>query len=278
MGRRRATGKRIPLSALDKTIYFIVTIGGVLSIILLYVHLAFVLPMELAFADPNAVAVDNRAMLLCAFPFSVLFPLPFAIVGGRLWDAKYPLFGNPRYRPKWSVPVIREEPLFSKAYWRGLSQQKRQRFRRIGIIVLCVWLVSLLILPLGLYQRRVVDREGVIKSYGIRNQLLDSRRSEHAEELIIDVHYSSGSRHSRRSWRIELTFVFADGSYTFVEGDFYGVEKQEVMTRMLEIKSRFAPDRYRFTNLDRLEDLIDYREYDAPTRALVYQLFDRGTP
>ena len=268
---QRASLPKPPLSVLDKTVYVFFLLFGILSIIGFYVALMRLPQVEFAFTDESIVAAENTLLLLCASPMILFISLAIAIPAGLGLQKKQPIFGNKRFTPSFTKPVMKTFPLISKDFWLHLEEKSKRRMKKIGIVLAVLFLICAIILPFGFYPREILDRENNFYAYDFRNQQTHCQNIRDAEKMEIDIAYSSG-RSSRCHLRI--AFVFEDQTYHFYLRSFYGMTTEETLEYMLYLKSFFADGRYEITHAERVESLIWRRDFNASEAALLYKLFD----
>ena len=178
MGRKskKLLGKRIPLSALDKVIYTaLILISCVLPLVLTFVFIG-VAPRHIRNAEISVVAYDTGfAPLSIMFLSLVLFCFG-AVVFGNAMKNKQPIFGNPKYKPKWSDHIVKTYPLFSQEFKQNLSVESKKKAIKVAVAFAVLMAVSLVGVFLAIYPRETLDRENNIIKYNSFNEITDEKK------------------------------------------------------------------------------------------------------
>ncbi len=264
--------KKPPLSLLDMIIYvFIIFSGAILGIAVFY-FLGVLFPRSIAFADDTVVASSGIAAVICAIPLFLLTFFIIAVPSGKGIDNKQPIFGNKCFKPSKLTPVIKTYPLFSKEFKKNLSSATKRYIRKTTKICIIIFMICSLIYILGICPRTVLDKNNNFTTYNVFNKETHGCNITYAENLVIDI-YRNRHLRGRDSWGIRLKFSCADKIHEFKLGAFYEMNTEETLNYMLYLKSLMS-DRYETTNIDRMEDLMRYKNFTTEETQLVYELFD----
>ena len=190
--------------------------------------LGVILPRKIAFRDSSIVAADASVALLCALLLSVALSLPFVLMIIFGCDAKQPILGNKKFKPKALTPMLKTFPLFSKEFRNSLTAKTKRKIKRIVVIVAVCLLITVLACPFCLYPRTVLDLKNNITTYSSFNQITQVDSIDSAQKLIIRI-----TRGRHLSYGISIEFVFEDESYTFGLGSFAEFTTQEKLEYML---------------------------------------------
>ena len=269
---RKVKTKKIPLSSLDKFLYFFMFFLGVFSLALIY-PLGLILPNKIAASHAPIVASTNFIAVLCSIFISVTLSVSFFLIFGYGFTAKQPIFGNKKFKPKALTPILKTFPVFSKEFRNTLSLKTKRKIKKIVIIILIFLIISIIVFPFGLYPRTTLDPQNNISTYNSFNQLTRVDSIDAAQKLIISIN-TSGSRRGRRNYYISLEFVFENKSYKFSVDDFYELSTQQTLEYMLHLKTIFQNKRYEIANIEKIDELLFYENFTAEEQDLIYRLFD----
>lgn len=270
---RKIKTPTVPLSGLDKFIYVILALLWVAFCIATVFVVGIAIPQALAFSDATVVAKEGAWGVVCSLPMAFWGTLPLMIALGHAWKIKQPIFGNKKFKAQFGKPVIKHIPLFSPEFRKNLQADQKKYIKKTLISFVIVFIVCALIIPFGLFPRKVLDTSNHLRHYNCLNQMTDERRIEDAEKLIIYISYSNGLRTTPK-WGICLAFKFEDCKYSFTLGSFNDMEREDVLRYMLKLKGCFSRDRYEIVNVEDMEDLVIYRHFSDAELKLVYDLFD----
>lgn len=270
---RKVKTPTVPLSGLDKFIYVILALLWVAFCIATVVVFGIAIPQALAFSDATVVAREGAWGVVCSLPMAFWGTSPLLIALGHAWKTKQPIFGNKKFKAQFGKPVIKLTPLFSPEFRKNLQADQKKYIKKTLISFVIVFVVCALIIPFGLFPRKVLDTSNQLRHYNCLNQMTDERRIEDAEKLIIYIDYSHGYRTSPK-WGIRMTFKFEDSKYSFTLGSFNDMEREDVLRYMLKLKGIFSQDQYEIVNVEDMEDLVIYRHFSDAELKLVYDLFD----
>jgi len=265
---RKIKMPKMPLSTLDKLIYCLIFLLGCLLPIFLMLSLGVTLPQKLAFRDPSIVASDSVAALLTSALLSLALAAPCALAMYG-FQAKQPIFGNKKFKPKTFTPILKTFPIFSKEFRNSLTDKTKRKLKRIAVIVTACILITALAYTFCLYPRNVLDQKNNILTYNSFNQITRVDSIESAQKLIIRI-----TRGRHRTYGISLDFVFEDESYSFGFNNFAEFTTQEKLEYMLYLKEHFR-GRYEFANANRIDNLLSYANFTDTEADLIYQLFDQ---
>lgn len=272
MARKIKTPK-VPLSRLDQFIYVMLSLLWGAFCIATVLLFGIVIPEALAFSDASVIAREGVIGVLCSLPMAFFGAAPLLIAMGHAWQIKQPIFGNKKFKPKFGKPVIKLSPLFSREFRENIRNDQKKYIKRTLVSFVITFTVCALILPFGLFPRTVLDNENHVKRYNCFDQLTDDRRIEDADKFIIQIYHSYGSRVSPK-YGIRLTFKYENRKYSFGLGDFGDMEREAILRHMLLLKRCFGEDQYEIVNVEKMEQLVEYRNFTDAERKLVYDLFD----
>lgn len=264
--------KRMPLSSLDKTIYFFCIIFLLAVFALLMYLFGVCIPTLIAMKDDSVIAFNNRTGLFCAMPLLMIFTFTGMMIISMLWDNKIPIFGNKKYKPKWSEKVLEMPALFSEEFKGSIKPKTKKVIKYIAIGLLIAMFVSVIVLLLGLCPRHVITKDDRLICYDSFNSVKITENIEDGDKLVLNISYSR-SRHGSRHWSIQMKFCFDDEKYTYSPNCFANMSTEQALEHMIYLKSLYE-GRYEITNIERMDDLIYDKKYEGRERALVYELFD----
>lgn len=270
----KTKAKRPPLSALDKTLYAIFGLSGfVLPFVMLRVF-GLWLPSLIAFSYPDVLASSSPTALAFSsvLIFASMLPFFIAII---CWGKRVPLFGNKKYKPKWSDKILRTPPLFSKQFFVQMSDKRKKKFKIGLIIVASVLLLHAIVLPFAFLKRTTVDSYGNIRQYDMLGRTTNELNIEDADLIvvIIDQERISTRRISRIEYQLCVDYYFGDEKYRFNDEDYVYMNDEELFTYLLELKATYG-DTFATKNAQYVDKLIGYKKfYNKREMQLLYQLF-----
>ena len=268
MSRSKMRAQRMPLSATDRFIYLLMILLGVVLAILPSVLFAELAHCVCHAIDPDVIAVSNEAFLY-ALPLGLVLFTICLLLGCLGIERKQPIFGNKRFRKKWNQVIIEAPSLFSPAFKRCLSEKTKKNVKRVFVLFLVLILISLLILPFGIYSRKTLDRNDYFTAYNSFNCVTHEAMMVEAKELRIKIMRSKNSHF----W-LELEFVFDAMVYRFPASHLTSGNDAEQMEQLLYLKSLFADGRYQIQNVNRIHRLIYDEQLSEQATALLYELLD----
>lgn len=271
--KKKIKTKKPPLSWLDKFIYNMLILLVSVGIMLGWFLLLITVPEKVAFSDPAVIAYRSDAFALCSLPLLiVLFLVTFVFAHG--YQKKQPIFGNKKFKTIGFQPMIKVYPIFSKAFRENLTDKTKRMVKKIFTAWMICFVVSVLILLLGIYPREVFDKQNNFSRYNSFNQVTSMEHIEEAKNLVINIRTKRGHR-SFESYRyIELGFVFEEHTYWLNIGSFREADRETVLEHMLHLKSFFKAREYEVRNMDQFEKLLQEEKFNARETELVYELFD----
>jgi hypothetical protein len=261
---------RYPLSALDKFVYnaaIVVSVALCFGSILIFLLIS----RGVVFSDPAVIASYQEGYLILYLMPMMVFFAALAVFLGVVKEKKKPLFENESFQPQDGRVYIKETPVFSKEFWRGLSEEARLKVFWVAIAVILSFAFSIIIATMCLYPRDVLLENGEIKHYNSLNELTETKNIYKAERLVIGIGIN-GSK-SGTSYYIELEFVYGDGEYRFEHTAFDDMTNEEILEYMLRLKSDFA-GKCVIRDSDLVKALCRDRNFTETEKALVYELFD----
>ncbi len=261
-----------PLSSLDKFIYSLVFVLGVLAIAGLY-FLWFFSLRAIAFSDSDVVAFSSRFTSYYAIPFFVY--LIISLFVGVIILLGKPLFKNKNvnyYDNKW----IRVYPLFDKT--RPCPKKKEADKKSDRIIFLC-WFgglfATILILLLSLCGRHTVNEDFIVQKYTVFNNISETYVSRDFESIEFDLMYSMGGRYSTRDFSLIADIETKDGeSIVFDEEGFKSDNMGDVFRFMLELKEFFPEDRVTYYTNTTIEYAKEWWELTEEETELLEKLME----
>ena len=261
--------KRIPLSALDKTVYASLCIMGIACVGVIPLLFAWIAE-RIACASLEAVLYCNHYGILYALPLGAVIGFSLVIPSSLALDARQPLFGNKRFKAKLFQSYLPGYPFFSRSFREHLNIKEKQKFKLFVLIVAVSLLLSCVISLFGIYPRVIFDRSRCFTEYDFLNQVTFTDSAENADRLLINI--SRSSRHFR--YNVQLGFVYGDETYYLNFDSFDDMSRESALREMLSLKALFADGRYQITNEKRIENLAYYEDLTAAELALVHELFD----
>ncbi len=271
----KTKAKRPPLSALDKTLYAIFGLSGLVLPFVMIRVFGIWLPSLIAFAYPDVIASSSTA----AFAFSsvlIFAPGLLFFLAIIFWEKRLPLLGNKKYKPKWSEKILHTPPLFSKQFFVQMSD-KRKKWLKIGlIIVAALLLVHAIVLPFAFLKRTTVDVHGNIRQYDMLGRTTNELHIEDADLIVVIIDQERiRARHaSRIEYQLRVDYYFGDEQYRFDDEDFSHMNAEELFTYLSGLKATYG-DTFTTKNAQYVDDLISYKKfYNQRAKQLLYQIFD----
>ena len=271
----KTKAKRPPLSALDKTLYAIFGLSGLVLPFVMIRVFGIWLPSLIAFAYPDVIA--SRSTTAFAFSSVLIFaPWLLFFLAIIFWEKRLPLLGNKKYKPKWSEKILHTPPLFSKQFFVQMSD-KRKKWLKIGlIIVAALLLVHAIVLPFAFLKRTTVDVHGNIRQYDMLGRTTNELHIEDADLIvvIIDQEYIRGRYSGRTEYQLCVDYYFGDEQYRFDDEDFSHMNAEELFTYLSDLKATYG-DTFTTKNAQYVDDLISHKTfYSQRAKQLLYQIFD----
>ena len=260
-----------PLSLIDKLIYALFFIGGVLWMCFVMIIVGGKLPRIVAFSDPTVKALGAKYLLWC-LPLAFSGELFLSLIGLTGITVKQPIFGNKRFKPRFGVNVIKMYPFFSKDFWQNLSKKSKKRINTFLFVFAVVFLVSFILIFLDLFPRNVVDTKDNFKSYDILNRLTETHNITGADEMTVEI--TRTSRKGRVSYHLYVSFTFDDKTYSLPLGCLEDAGYEETLEYMLYLKSLVPQSKWRFENENRISELAAHKEFTSEEKRLLNELFD----
>ena len=262
--------KPIPLSGVDKFIYclaFIIIFAIACFIIVLF---GGYIPDKIAFSDDRAMMSNNRVSWLTTTPFVIVTCFSLLIAVSILYDNKVPIFGNKKFKPKWSDTNLRIPPLFSKEFNQFLPHKTKAIVKRVALILSITSILSFFVLLLGLCPRNVITKDHKLVRYNSFNSVIDESGVGLGEKLTLRI-----ARRKHFRYSLKMTIEFGNYECEFSIGHFSGMSTEQVLEEMLYLKSLYEGRFEIYANsLDWIDDLIEYNNYEGREKALIYELFD----
>ena len=269
--------KMPPLSALDSCIYYL---GMALCVILglslsLFVTL---LTKRIGLADPDVIAVDERAtVLLGIFPY-IAFLLLLLCPLGTAYSKRMPIFGKkgiqygpPKY-PKVYPLFMREKP----PVW--VSDRKKESRKTFAIFYVLLVILCLLPIPAGVFGRSCLMENGDVAVYNFLNQEKDRYHVGDIKELCFypaDLH----PRSRGYSYDLNAKITMTDGkTFYFDAADFRNSRNSDPaswLLYMLDMKEKVIPERITYKDSHLLSEVADTYNLTTEEAKLMDQLFDR---
>ena len=271
----KTKAKRPPLSALDKTLYAIFGLSGLVLPFVMVRVFGIWLPSLIAFAYPDVIA--SRSTTAFAFSSVLIFaPGLLFFLAIIFWEKRLPLLGNKKYKPKWSEKILHTPPLFSKQFFVQMSD-KRKKWLKIGlIIVAALLLVHAIVLPFAFLKRTTVDVHGNIRQYDMLGRTTNELHIEDADLIVVIIDQERiRTRHtSRIKYQLRVDYYFGDEQYRFVDEDFSHMNAEELFTYLSDLKATYG-DTFTTKNAQYVDDLIRHKPfYSQRAKQLLYQIFD----
>ena len=255
--------QRPPLSTMDKVFYGVGIFLSLFLALFALIYLGGKFLDKLHTAEGNVLWVNNELGLLCIFPFSAGFCFPIFILLCSARKKRIPIFGNADYKPKLFAPTVKVYPLGHPQYTENFTKRERLILRIMSIYLSVMFLISLVVYPMGIYPRRVYLENDTLITYNMFNEEVHKGQLLDAESLDITHNYRS---HDGLPSLVVLTIRFTDENYTFtLPPTVAAVEKA------LHIKRQFSPDQI---TIDANRWVLINPEWDAEARPLLYELYE----
>ena len=282
--RKRNKLKRPPLSFLDKCVYFLLLLMFLTIMGFYLLFAAGVLGKERFFVSQEIVAVTFTG-LGWRFPFLFYLLLTFLPLFCGSYEERIPFFGNrdQKYRSvQWKVVT----PIFSKEWRekRKCERPSRIRFRRqLWTIWVVGLLITVLLIPLGLFGRIELDNRNILHRYNFLNQETHSYSAHEVEEMSVSLYgiksvtpsRMSAIRYLRNRYKLCVYLYLPDGDKVKLDyAGFYGEDRESIFRQILELKEQIDPDKIRYNNSHRLDDYIEKRDLSYVEQELIRAIFD----
>ena len=267
----KTKAKKPPLSTLDKTLYFFAMMCAIVLCLGVLLLCGFVFPRLWAFRDPEVIASYQVAGIFMSFPMIALFAfVPGLLVAFQI-DKKQPLFGNKKYKPKWSEVVIVTPPLFSKRYFTQLSDKQKKKILTVSVVLLVLFVISLALMLMGWNYRVDLCHDGAIKEYNVFGRQTEQVQLQDADSVTIRI--DERWRKTRYLYHIDIEMTYQDKTYVCTQGEFSSWDEEQKLLYLLHIKS-LVNDQLILENEEYIEDLIHSHRYTESEKQLIYELFD----
>lgn len=265
--------KKPPLSVIDKLIYYTIIILNYILMVVLILCVGKMLN-TLLFFDESIVAGYNRESIINFVPIVLVITMTPCCIAGYGLRIKQPIIGNKKFKPNILKPTIKIYPLFSKEFKEDLSYKSRKKIKRIAKTVFIAFLVSVFIVPFGIFPKVVLDSNNNCATYNSFNQITDKRNLDDANEMEIAI----VKRRYRASvyYVIKTSFVFEDKVYNYYIG-YYKGDTEESLRYILQLKKIFEDNSdktYKIIGIDKMEKMMAEKEYSNTEQSLIYELFD----
>ena len=267
----KTKAKRPPLSALDKTLYFLAMMCAIVLCLGVLLLCGFIFPRLRAFRDPEVIASYQVADIFMSFPMIALITFAPGLLIAFQIDKKQPLFGNKKYKPKWSEVVIMTTPLFSKRYFTQLSDKQKKKILTVSIVLLALFVIFLPLMLMGWNYRVDLCYDGAIKEYNVFGSQTEQVQLQDADSVTIRI--DERWRKTQYVYHIDLEVTYQDKTYACTQGDFSSWDEEQELIYLLHVKS-LAEDRLILENEEYIEDLIRSHRYTESEKQLIYELFD----
>ncbi|MBE6773284.1 MAG: hypothetical protein E7544_03565 [Ruminococcaceae bacterium] len=271
MNKKKLKAKRPPLSHADSFIYILILFSAFFLIFGLSFLLYVVIPKHIAYSDSSIIAsqTDDKA-IFCFLPITLLLSQTLILMGSAGLKRRQPIFGNKKFKPRMFEPVLKVYPLFSRDFKKNLAEEQKEKIKKTVVFVSVLLIISLIIMPLGFSPRDTLDNENILKTYNSFNRVTHSVNVENAEKLVIKIYKA----HKSYTYHIELTFIDGNHKYVFYEHSFDNLSSEETLKHIDEIKEVFNNGKYELLNTNRVDSLIESKNYSPTEKALVYKIFD----
>ena len=259
--KKNSARRAPPLSALDKTVYFLLVLLCAAVVMGLGVGIIMI-HRTIAYADETVIAVETRGTILWAIPFCFGVLCATTIPIAEAWSNKQPLFGKRGIRygsPEWKEVY----PLFmkNKSFQRPIRPSERRYRRFAARVTVAMLAVTFLLVPLSLFGRNSLHED---MSTTVRN-VFDEEIRRYDGDDIHSVTYRIVMATKGSNRKIVVTIRMSDGrSYQYTPS----------LDVMLRIKAAVPLSIIRYRGTKYLEELIRYRKYDPDEAAKVRSLFD----
>ena len=279
MGKRKAKGRKIPLSALDKFMYFLIGCVGVVLSIAALLGLAMIPDHFTYQADPTAFACRVHDVLaVSSLLFSFLLFAPVYAFACHWYTQKQPLFGNKHFKARFSSPVIPTYPLFSKKYFASLDEKYKKAVKKLMIAWAVSVFASLCFLLPTICLRSVIYENDTVKKFDSFNNVSHSCNIASADKLTLTLTRNTSSKGRSVSYGLTFTFGYTDHSHEF---SFYSLRDElttEEKLRYLLRQKEFFGDNCETEGIEYIDDFIREDKLNSTEKALLYELFDRSLP
>lgn len=265
MARKIRNGaKRPPLSGKDKLLYTMLVLLSIGLCFLSMIYLAFIIPDRIVYKDPHVFWGENHIAGICTMPivlgFFLLFLLFFLGMQRRI-----PILGNPKYKPKLFTPTLKVYPLGSGRFLESFTEKERKGFRASIIFLGILFLLSILIYPMGLYPREVYLEDDILVSYNVLDEETHRAHISSAQSLKISTY--SGGKHSSPNC-VKLSIRYDEETYTFNLP-----RTTEAVKKALYIKSFFSSEDIQI-HTGGLKSVLRRSEWEPEAVQLLYELYE----
>lgn len=285
--RRRVKAAMPPLSPLDQALYWVM-MTLTLGIMLFFPLSGAFLREQIAFGDPNVIAVAGGNGVYFAFVPVFFVGLPLTGVTVVAYRNKRPLFGNPATQygpPEYEViyPLFTKDKTMKVVCRELLSSLAARRAETLLLLILMV--IGLLVFPLSFYGRNQLCADGSVVRYNVLNQVT----AEYAPSAVVELRLSidqdrtSSSRDyplllpDEYDYNAFLTLQLADGqACTFNILSFFDNGRRDWLSSLqtvLNLCSRFPKESIATANADLLEPMALDKGLNQQEAELLREIF-----
>lgn len=270
---KQKANRRPPLSVLDKAIYVGIFVF-LTALLILLLFISYIAMDAIALKDRTVVAYRNNG---CEFFMLPLF-INILLSGIALYFAtrgkKLPIFGNKDIRYgeyPWAKDCY---PIFGKQS-KHLRQTPRESDVKKALFGLwiAVFIITLLMYPLGLFGRACLHTDNSITAYDILN-----RKSETVYTVsdYSAVKFIASHGGHRDPYDLDVIIDMSDGrSFGFEYEDFGGYKNTDAwLDKLEELKTTVPKSAISYEETHRLERTADYFSLNEEQTARLFEIFE----
>ena len=273
MGKRKAKGRKIPLSRLDKFMYFLIGVSGGALAFAIWWLFASIIPNNLTYSDETAIGLSiGLPLILTSLIFSFLLVIPIVAFPCHWYSQKQPLFGNKSFKPRFGAGVIPTYPLFSKKYFESLDAKYKKTVKKLMLVWAVSTLIALCFLLPNICCRTVLYENDTVKQFNSFNEISHNCNFAAAESAGFSITRSS-NRNSGIHYGLSFAIDHGDHRHSFSINELRVGTLSEELEYMLYIKRQFGRD-YKIYGIEFIDEFIREDKLDASEIALLYELVD----
>lgn len=275
--KKKAKQLKPPLSAIDKVIYFSGLFAS-FALALLMIFFFEDITFRIAFSDSSIVAFREHGSMLFIMPFVLYFFISAVIIFTNALTYKKPLFGNRKIKygeHPWTKSTY---PLFDKRRKSIYIKPSAKRFKRICFIAWCAFfLLTIFLIPLGLFGRDCLSYDNTITTYNVFNTKSNTiYTKDDFDSLILQIDHviiPKGGSYWQYGMKIittdNKTFYFTNRDFDFTKPD----SEDTSLEKMAEIKALFSEDDITIKGAENIDIVSDFIGLNKRQTQSLYDLF-----
>lgn len=262
-----------PLSALDRMVYAVIFI--ILALLLLFlIFISYIAMDAISLIDTTVVAYRNNGCEFFMLPLFINIMLSGILLYLTTRGKKLPIFGNKKIRYgeyPWAKDCY---PIFGPQSKRTNQTPRKTDLKKalLGLWI-TVFIVTLLMYPLGLFGRCCLHEDNSITSYDLLNRQKEDVYTEN-DYRTIELIASYGSYSDR--YDLDIIINMSDGkSFSFEYSDFGGHKNADAwLDKLEELKTTVPKSAISYKEIHRLERTAKYFSLNEEQTARLYEIFE----